>query len=246
MAKKYYAVKVGHKPGIFESWAECEAQTKGYSGAVFRGFTTKEEADNWYHESTNSLKQDSYGDEESGSGNLIKANVISTSPNIDETTPAPKLLPSDDSEIDTRRNMIATNFHDYLKKAEFGETQIKKHPPNFTRLQIIDGNADIYMTQKKPFPRLETAGSNLNSERKKDLKRLWRDFSLSKLPKRTSFKSNRELIENLLDKLRPYRELKFDFIHLAEAIIELLDEDINVNELRFDFNKIEELSKQLK
>lgn len=28
--KKYYAVKQGVKPGIYETWAECEAQTKGF------------------------------------------------------------------------------------------------------------------------------------------------------------------------------------------------------------------------
>ena len=30
--KKYYAVKCGIKPGIYETWAECEARTKGFSG----------------------------------------------------------------------------------------------------------------------------------------------------------------------------------------------------------------------
>lgn len=33
MAKKmYYAVKFGTQPGIYETWAECEAQIKGVSG----------------------------------------------------------------------------------------------------------------------------------------------------------------------------------------------------------------------
>ena len=37
--KKYYAVKSGRKTGIFESWSECEEQIKGYSGALFEGFS---------------------------------------------------------------------------------------------------------------------------------------------------------------------------------------------------------------
>jgi ribonuclease HI len=45
MAKKFYAVLKGHKVGIFNTWAACQASTKGYSGAAFKSFATKEEAD---------------------------------------------------------------------------------------------------------------------------------------------------------------------------------------------------------
>ena len=44
MAKKFYAVKVGKKPGIYGTWAECQKQIHGFSGAVFKGFATREEA----------------------------------------------------------------------------------------------------------------------------------------------------------------------------------------------------------
>ena len=42
--KKVYAVRKGHKTGLFETWAECQKATAGYSGAEFRGFTDREEA----------------------------------------------------------------------------------------------------------------------------------------------------------------------------------------------------------
>lgn len=42
--KKIYAVRKGHKTGLFNTWAECQKATAGYSGAEFRGFTGKEEA----------------------------------------------------------------------------------------------------------------------------------------------------------------------------------------------------------
>lgn len=42
---KVYAVKKGKTTGIFESWAECQAATAGYSGAEFKSFVTKEEAE---------------------------------------------------------------------------------------------------------------------------------------------------------------------------------------------------------
>lgn len=44
MGKNYYAVKEGKMPGVYETWAECEKQVKGYSGAVFKKFPTYEEA----------------------------------------------------------------------------------------------------------------------------------------------------------------------------------------------------------
>lgn len=45
MAVKYYAVQKGRKTGVFMSWAECQEQTKGFSGAVFKSFTSKAEAE---------------------------------------------------------------------------------------------------------------------------------------------------------------------------------------------------------
>lgn len=45
MAKKnFYAVKKGRKTGIFRSWNECRAQVDKFSGAVYKGFETLEEA----------------------------------------------------------------------------------------------------------------------------------------------------------------------------------------------------------
>lgn len=41
---KFYAVKKGRKPGIYLSWSECEAQVKGFNGAQYKSFKTKEEA----------------------------------------------------------------------------------------------------------------------------------------------------------------------------------------------------------
>lgn len=43
--KNFYAVKAGRTPGIYPSWAECEAQVKGHAGAMFKGFATRAEAE---------------------------------------------------------------------------------------------------------------------------------------------------------------------------------------------------------
>lgn len=46
MAKKnFYAVRVGNAPGIYKTWPECQANTSGFPGAVFKGFETLVEAE---------------------------------------------------------------------------------------------------------------------------------------------------------------------------------------------------------
>lgn len=44
-AKKFYAVGVGRKSGVYETWAEAEKQVKGFAGAKFKGFPTRAEAE---------------------------------------------------------------------------------------------------------------------------------------------------------------------------------------------------------
>ena len=45
--KKFYAVKKGVKPGIYTTWGECQENVNGFPGAVFRGFATKREAEDF-------------------------------------------------------------------------------------------------------------------------------------------------------------------------------------------------------
>ena len=42
---KFYAVRKGHSPGIYSTWAACEKAVKGYSGAEFKSFKSKAEAE---------------------------------------------------------------------------------------------------------------------------------------------------------------------------------------------------------
>ena len=41
---KLYAVAAGRAPGIYSTWSECERQVKGFSGAKFKSFKTRDEA----------------------------------------------------------------------------------------------------------------------------------------------------------------------------------------------------------
>lgn len=41
----FYAVKRGRKPGVYDTWAQCEEQIKGFSGAEYKKFTNRREAE---------------------------------------------------------------------------------------------------------------------------------------------------------------------------------------------------------
>ena len=45
MAKKFYAVKRGVRPGVYEKWSACEPLVKGFPGAIYKGFPTRQEAE---------------------------------------------------------------------------------------------------------------------------------------------------------------------------------------------------------
>lgn len=45
--KKYYAVKNGRETGVFDSWAECEKQVKGFKNALYESFSTLDEANSY-------------------------------------------------------------------------------------------------------------------------------------------------------------------------------------------------------
>jgi ATP-dependent DNA helicase PIF1 len=47
---KTYVVFKGRNPGVYSSWPECEAQVKGYSGAVHKSYTTEEAANTAWQE----------------------------------------------------------------------------------------------------------------------------------------------------------------------------------------------------
>lgn len=49
---KFYAVKMGLRPGIYHTWPECQEQTKGVSGAAFKSFSTQQAADEYLESGT--------------------------------------------------------------------------------------------------------------------------------------------------------------------------------------------------
>ena len=78
MAVKYYAVRNGRVPGIYETWPECEAQVKGYPGAVYKSFKLRAEAEAF-------LEGISLG--ENVSSKAINPKAVSSKASSPESTP---------------------------------------------------------------------------------------------------------------------------------------------------------------
>ena len=45
--KKFYGVKVGRAPGVYDTWDEAEAQVKGFEGALHKSFATRAPAEKY-------------------------------------------------------------------------------------------------------------------------------------------------------------------------------------------------------
>lgn len=56
--KKYYAVKKGRKKGIYLSWDECKKQVEKFSGAVYKSFSSLEEAKSFIEETLETISTD--------------------------------------------------------------------------------------------------------------------------------------------------------------------------------------------
>ena len=73
MAKrKFYAVKIGKVPGIYGTWDECKLQVEGVSGAVYKSFSTMQDAEGFI----NNLEQDLESQESCDEGEQISNSKI--------------------------------------------------------------------------------------------------------------------------------------------------------------------------
>lgn len=50
--KNFYVVKKGRKVGIFKAWDECKASVDSFPGAIYKGFVTLEEAEEYLNQGT--------------------------------------------------------------------------------------------------------------------------------------------------------------------------------------------------
>src|SRR3990172_7635540 len=49
--QRFYIVWKGHQPGVFDTWAKCQQQIAGFSGAEYKSFARREDAEKAFTES---------------------------------------------------------------------------------------------------------------------------------------------------------------------------------------------------
>ena len=66
--KKYYAVRKGLNPGIYNTWDECRKNVIGFSGAIYKSFTSLEEAKSFMNGGSSTADLEVAGNTATGQG----------------------------------------------------------------------------------------------------------------------------------------------------------------------------------
>lgn len=87
MAKKggrrVYVVWRGKSPGIYETWAECAAQVEGFAGAQYRGYVSRQEAEEAFRQPFARREQKSAGAREyTGPGPIYPSMAVDAACNM--------------------------------------------------------------------------------------------------------------------------------------------------------------------
>lgn len=77
--KKVYAVAKGRKPGIYNNWPAAQAQIEGFPGAIYKGFPTIAEAEEW-------MKNPVFSKASSASNGIEERPLGNTMPKTGEVT----------------------------------------------------------------------------------------------------------------------------------------------------------------
>lgn len=132
MAKKnFYAVRTGKVTGIFQTWDECKASVDGYPGAEYKGFPTKEAANEYLAGEVNKNVA------RTSSGNAVKkpSSVFSLKPPAKASSKSPK--------ESTAKTFASTS----AKPSKSPKTATRTAPPPITHLPgqvvaYVDGSFD--------------------------------------------------------------------------------------------------------
>ncbi len=80
----FYAVKYGKTPGVYKTWDECEENTKGFIGAVFKKFDTELEASNFILEEDMSRKNKIKSSEKKFDPSHKSVHIVDSTYNFDQ------------------------------------------------------------------------------------------------------------------------------------------------------------------
>ena len=90
----YYAVKVGRSPGIYRTWEQCRENVHKYSGAIYKKFKKKEDAEKYMN---------------GGNISIIEPNKLSSSDPFKILCPSPKRKRLSDGEIQQLKKLKTVN-----------------------------------------------------------------------------------------------------------------------------------------
>lgn len=133
----FYAVARGRSTGIYDSWADCEAEVKGFPNAKYKKFNTESDANEFIR--SNSNDSGSYGNKftfnnyQSGTSKNLKRSY-GTSPKtnyyknkiflLDQTFPD-----SSDDDLDTKLNKQMNDLETRIKSFSKGIDKVYKNAP---------------------------------------------------------------------------------------------------------------------
>lgn len=255
MGKKVYAVRKGTVPGIYTTWAECEAQVRGVSGAEYKGFKSELEARAWLGESEASSTPSVVSSTDlhpapttrPSADNLPPWDLLEETPPQPES-PVPAKPPQGASQTDYRRQLgeKAAAFIAYLQEQGVDAYVASGGSQYHERIGVKGGGwVDLYHTRRKPFS--PTPMKFEDPELCDRVMELWRAFHLgvageAEMPKNTPW----DAVDHYYGVLRPYAALRFDFVTLARALRNATPEAPDPEEVRFDFGQIEAAYNQLR
>ncbi|XP_077288322.1 ribonuclease H1 [Arctopsyche grandis] len=144
----FYAVAKGREIGIFNTWSECESKVKGYTGAKFKKFSTKEEANtfissNGIHGVTTKLKNPPRNVHDTKSKCVYSTSSDPESSNKKSKIPT-EIINLDDSENDDLFNPSVDDelimmMDDFESKNKPKHTKPNKpNPENRKRTIVLD------------------------------------------------------------------------------------------------------------
>ena len=88
---KYYVVWSGRNTGVYDTWNECKAQTEGFAGAKYKGFETKEAAEEAYKRDFRDYIDFSKTGKKTA--NAVKSVIVTDKPSIERELDSNKQWP---------------------------------------------------------------------------------------------------------------------------------------------------------
>lgn len=133
---KYYAVVRGKIPGIYNNWKETELQVKGFSGAIYKGFKTKNEAEEFMKKSTITEKHDV-------AKTTSNQNIIYTDGSCkDKMCGFGVIILTPNQEKYTVYGKVPESIYDKSTKQQFND--VAELYAIYVALSLVEGNITLY------------------------------------------------------------------------------------------------------